>query len=701
MVATAANSQPNRKPQSGSQSNPAAQSRGKRRSLPGLTWDESVQRYRDLEGKFASKEDIERVLSQGANSASVGAAELRQILAHLKAIDKRLDQIDQKSTAIKSTTDAVRSRLAVTDDLVFLSLYAAWLGVLIVAKVLLATGLPQAADNLSKELNKLLPPGPQKIDETPLQKGDQIGQWIITSGFGPRESPGGIGSTNHQGVDVGTDQGTPLYAPVDSQIECDSASGYGGLAILTPPPQTGVKWVFRAGHLSSCTPGFYLAGQEFAKTGGRPGTNGAGTSTGEHLHWEQRDRETDQTVVPWRGFVELALGIKPPPTADTATGTGATFDAGGEVSDEVINAMFGGFSRLDAPAIIGIGLAEGTLDGAGKPTLLYTGHDDPGNGAWNKGFGSWQASPVANAAEGDKLAFARLKNQCIPDAIADAKTHGVTLTPGLLAQICDMWIQAPLAADAAIGNLKKALDSGKTGDDAWLEMRVNSYINPATGQFEVAPILRPPGALEHDQRRRMLAVKDGMAKMPAIAPKPAVKSVVLHATESAKPAGGPAQSVLRVNIGGEKGSCFVFAPGQCLTNAHVTKRGDEGTATTPYGVDYRVSVVKRGTEGPRSPDIAILKIQGGEALPVIPQGTPQPGQQIEAIGYPFGGSQTRNPGKIASVEDRVIYQGKNDPGMSGGAIISGGRWVGLNVASSSRGQEAIAPATVNQFLGGQ
>ena len=34
----------------------------------------------------------------------------------------------------------------------------------------------------------------------------------VSSGFGPRSSPGGIGSTNHQGIDIPLDVGTQVYA---------------------------------------------------------------------------------------------------------------------------------------------------------------------------------------------------------------------------------------------------------------------------------------------------------------------------------------------------------------------------------------------------------------------------------------------------------------------------------------------------------
>jgi hypothetical protein len=68
------------------------------------------------------------------------------------------------------------------------------------------------------------------------------------------------------------------------------------------------------------------------------------------------------------------------------------------------------------------------------------------------------------------------------------------------------------------------------------------------------------------------------------------------------------------------------------------------------------------------------------------------------IGYGYGKDQTVVNGQIQQISDRIIYSGDNQPGKSGGAIIQEGRWVGLNVAQSSRGQEAIKPEQVNQFL---
>ena len=44
------------------------------------------------------------------------------------------------------------------------------------------------------------------------------GNWPITSRFGPRPSPGGIGSTNHGGIDIGAPTGTPILASAAGEV---------------------------------------------------------------------------------------------------------------------------------------------------------------------------------------------------------------------------------------------------------------------------------------------------------------------------------------------------------------------------------------------------------------------------------------------------------------------------------------------------
>lgn len=102
----------------------------------------------------------------------------------------------------------------------------------------------------------------------------------VSSHFGGRNSPGGIGSTNHKGVDLAAASGTPIYAILDGTVETaqfHSARGYyvkidhgGGIATISQ-------------HMTS-----------YAVSSGQPVRKGqligyvgsTGNSTGAHLHFE-------------------------------------------------------------------------------------------------------------------------------------------------------------------------------------------------------------------------------------------------------------------------------------------------------------------------------------------------------------------------------------------------------------------------------
>jgi hypothetical protein len=167
--------------------------------------------------------------------------------------------------------------------------------------------------------------------------------------------------------------------------------------------------------------------------------------------------------------------------------------------------LFGEADQL-GPGAIAIGHAEGTLTSHGKPTWAYYGHSDPANKATNKGFASWQATPVKTVAEADQNAISRIKNQCIPYTVKSFQAQDLTLTPRLLVESCDIWIQAPRAAVDFAWNYKQCRQKGRTGETALLCARINNYINPVTGRFDVAAIFRNPGRLETDQKRRMQAI---------------------------------------------------------------------------------------------------------------------------------------------------------------------------------------------------
>ena len=104
----------------------------------------------------------------------------------------------------------------------------------------------------------------------------------ISSYFGGRKSPGGIGSTNHKGIDIAVPRGTPIYAADGGTVTYSGwMSGYGYLVQIAH----GNGYVTRYGHNSSLTVSVaqhVYKGQQVARAGS------TGNSTGNHCHFEVR-----------------------------------------------------------------------------------------------------------------------------------------------------------------------------------------------------------------------------------------------------------------------------------------------------------------------------------------------------------------------------------------------------------------------------
>jgi len=108
----------------------------------------------------------------------------------------------------------------------------------------------------------------------------------VTSSFGERQDPFNGEGAFHAGIDISSTFGTPVRATADGTVEmADRASGYGREIVIDHG--YGVKTVY--GHLSG-----------FAVTDGQEVTRGqiigyvgtSGRSTGPHLHYEVRIRNT-------------------------------------------------------------------------------------------------------------------------------------------------------------------------------------------------------------------------------------------------------------------------------------------------------------------------------------------------------------------------------------------------------------------------
>ncbi len=104
----------------------------------------------------------------------------------------------------------------------------------------------------------------------------------ISSRFGGRRSPGGIGSTNHKGIDIAVPYRTPIYAADGGTVTYSGwMGGYGYLVQI----DHGNGYVTRYGHNSSLTVSVgahVYKGQQIARAGS------TGNSTGNHCHFEVR-----------------------------------------------------------------------------------------------------------------------------------------------------------------------------------------------------------------------------------------------------------------------------------------------------------------------------------------------------------------------------------------------------------------------------
>ncbi|WP_246483159.1 peptidoglycan DD-metalloendopeptidase family protein [Alkalicoccobacillus gibsonii] len=106
--------------------------------------------------------------------------------------------------------------------------------------------------------------------------------FTMTSGFGMRKSPGGIGTTNHKGVDFAAPMGTPIPSQAPGMVTFSGwQGGYGNLVKIQGAD--GIEYMY--GHNSK-----NLVKQSDMITGGQTIAlvGSTGNSTGPHVHYETR-----------------------------------------------------------------------------------------------------------------------------------------------------------------------------------------------------------------------------------------------------------------------------------------------------------------------------------------------------------------------------------------------------------------------------
>ena len=101
------------------------------------------------------------------------------------------------------------------------------------------------------------------------------------SAFGPRIHPvtGEIGKM-HQGIDIGNDRWTPIYAPADGVVEISQlSSSFGNFVVLNHG--NGIKTRYGHMQMSAVTPGQFVHRYQILGYMGN-----TGRSVGPHLHYE-------------------------------------------------------------------------------------------------------------------------------------------------------------------------------------------------------------------------------------------------------------------------------------------------------------------------------------------------------------------------------------------------------------------------------
>lgn len=127
----------------------------------------------------------------------------------------------------------------------------------------------------------------------------------ITDGFGSRPSPGGgIGSTYHQGIDIGASCNSAIYAAYPGVVEYAGPNGsYGNFVLINHGSgvQTGYAHIRDGGILVGIGQSV-SAGQPIARVGS------TGASTGCHLHYEVRINGVKIDGIPFMRERQAPLG---------------------------------------------------------------------------------------------------------------------------------------------------------------------------------------------------------------------------------------------------------------------------------------------------------------------------------------------------------------------------------------------------------
>lgn len=116
----------------------------------------------------------------------------------------------------------------------------------------------------------------------------------ISSEFGPRKSPGGVGSTNHKGRDYAAPTGTPIYASASGTVTTVSYNSFRGNYVVVNHGN-GLATLYQ-----HCSAIYVSVGQSVSGGQNIAAVGATGRVTGAHLHFEVH---VNGTPVDPRGYL--------------------------------------------------------------------------------------------------------------------------------------------------------------------------------------------------------------------------------------------------------------------------------------------------------------------------------------------------------------------------------------------------------------
>ncbi|HEY9695912.1 MAG TPA: trypsin-like peptidase domain-containing protein [Trichocoleus sp.] len=232
---------------------------------------------------------LEAIQQIAANSAEQKrtAAKIYRSVQNTQALAKEIRTVKKLGRDAKEVGEVAVLAIALTSFSLF---------VLVCTAIVLKNAVMDAIGSMNPfKSNSSTPAQWVNLDFPGIYDGGEVAGIPVTSNFGMRVHPLTGQDKMHEGADLGTDSGTPLYAPAAGTVTCNSdSSGYGTYAEMSLPNGDSIL----LGHLTDCIEGAATVGKTIATSGN------SGGSTAPHLHLELH--KAGQPVQP---TIDVALGV--------------------------------------------------------------------------------------------------------------------------------------------------------------------------------------------------------------------------------------------------------------------------------------------------------------------------------------------------------------------------------------------------------